>query len=483
MQLVTPRQMMMKPTNLHHPASFRDPSGFLFHQNGILYRQVNASYQQQYDLLMSSGLYARLLKKKMLIPHSEVDIPAAQAGQAYRSIQPEPLSFISYPYEWSFSQLKDAALLTLAVHKLALESGMALKDASAYNIQFQNGRPVLIDTLSFEIYHEDQPWVAYRQFCQHFLAPLALMAYQDVRLSQLLRVYIDGIPLDLASRLLPARTRLNLGVLSHLHLHASAQKSYADSDAAPRVTGRKTNRIAHLGLIENLESTLRGLKWQPAGSEWADYYDSTNYTRQAFDHKAQLVGDFIQTAQPQSVWDLGSNTGVFSRIAAAKGIFTVSADIDPAAVEKNYLEVKQKKEKFLLPLLIDLTNPSPAIGWGNQERDAFMQRSPDGSTRLVMALALVHHLAISNNVPLPDVARFFARLGEWLVVEFIPKEDSQVQRLLRTRVDIFPDYHAAGFESAFCEVYDVCQQQPIEGSKRILYLMKTRSTSNANLNP
>jgi hypothetical protein len=463
----------MKPTS-HHPASFRDPSGFLFRQNGILYRQVNPSYREQYDLLMSSGLYERLVKKKMLISHTQADIPAALPDQAYQIIQPEPVSFISYPYEWSFSQLKDAALLTLAVHKLALENGMALKDASAYNIQFHNGRAVLIDTLSFEIYHEDQPWVAYRQFCQHFLAPLALMSCEDVRLSQLLRVYIDGVPLDLASRLLPWRTRLNLGLLSHIHLHAGAQKSYGDKDITPQTAARKTTRLAHLGLIENLESTVRGLKWQPAGSEWADYYDSTNYTRAAFDYKARLVGEFIQTAQPRAVWDLGSNTGVFSRIAADKGIFTVSADIDPAAVEKNYLEVKQKKEKLLLPLLIDLTNPSPAIGWDNQEREAFIQRGPAGTNRLVMALALVHHLAISNNVPLGDVARFFAGLGQWLVVEFIPKDDSQVQRLLRTRVDIFPDYHEAGFEAAFAEVFEISQKQPIEGSKRTLYLMKTR---------
>jgi hypothetical protein len=465
----------MSPNSLHLPASFRDPSGFLFRQDGLLYRQVNLAYQQQYDLLMSCGLYERLVKKKMLIPHAEVPLQAAVPELAYRILQPDPIRFISYPYEWSFSQLKDAALLTLSIHKIALETGMALKDASAYNIQFHNGRPTLIDTLSFEVYHEDQPWVAYRQFCQHFLAPLALMARQDVRLSQLLRVYIDGIPLDLASRLLPGRTRFNLGLLSHLHLHASAQKSYADKDVTPQVSARKTNRNAHLGLIENLESTIRALKWQPAGSEWADYYDSTNYSRQAFDDKAQLVGSFIDKAQPQTVWDLGSNTGVFSRIAAEKGIFTVSADIDPAAVEKNYLEVKQKKEKLLLPLVIDLTNPSPGLGWGNEERDAFIRRDPHASSRLVMALALVHHLAISNNVPLSDLARFFAGLGQWLIIEFIPKEDSQVQRLLRTRVDIFPEYHAAGFEAAFTEVFEILERQPVEGSKRTLYLLKTRS--------
>lgn len=195
-------------------ASFRDPAGFLFSRGGILYRQVNHSYAENFSALIDSGLYEKLVKASLLISHSEVDeltgrpfAPAIPAS-AYRTIRPEAIPFISYPYEWSFGQLKDAALATLSIQKRALKAGMSLKDASAYNIQFYRGKPVLIDTLSFEIYHEGEPWVAYRQFCQHFLAPLALMAARDVRLNQLMRVYIDGLPLDLASKLLPPRTHL-----------------------------------------------------------------------------------------------------------------------------------------------------------------------------------------------------------------------------------------------------------------------------------
>jgi hypothetical protein len=211
------------PKAEQHTASFRDPSGFLFSQGGILYRQINRSYADDYSRLMESGLYERLVKAGLLIPHVELDraersderseersrsaVEHSLNAEAFKIIQPERVPFISYPYEWSFSQLKDAALTTLSIHKRALKYNMALKDASAYNIQFVRGKPTLIDTLSFEKYKEGQPWVAYRQFCQQFLAPLALMAYRDVRLSQLLRVHIDGIPLDLASRLLPARTR------------------------------------------------------------------------------------------------------------------------------------------------------------------------------------------------------------------------------------------------------------------------------------
>lgn len=462
----------MSQQNKQLPASFRDPSGFLFRQDGHLYRQVNQEYHPNYDRLVSSGLYERLVKKKWIVTHQEVDVTPPAPERAYRILEPEVIPFISYPYEWCFSQLKDAALLTLSIHKAALESGMALKDASAYNIQFRQARPVLIDTLSFEVYQEGQPWVAYRQFCQHFLAPLALMAFQDVRLGQLMRVYIDGIPLDLASRLLPARTRLDFGILTHIHLHASAQKRYSDHNVRPRTPGQQVSRTAHLGLIENLESTVRKLAWKPAGSEWADYYDITNYTQTASDAKAEMVKGFLQTIHPSTVWDLGANTGAFSRLAAEMGIPTISADIDHAAVEKNYLEARQKKEKNLLPLLIDLTNPSPAIGWENHERDSFLQRGPVDA---VMALALIHHLAISNNLPLENLAEFFSRLTRWLIIEFVPKEDSQVKKLLQTRLDIFRNYHPEGFESAFSQRFTIHEKKAVVESERILYLMEKKT--------
>jgi len=456
-------------------ASFRDPSGFLFTQDGTLYRQVNQFYQKDYDQLMQSGLYERLVKARKLIPHQEAGINPAEPGLAYRVIQPERVEFITYPYEWSFTQLKDAALLTLSIQKTALEYGLSLKDASAYNIQFYRGRPVLIDSLSFEIYQEGKPWVAYRQFCQHFLAPLALMALRDVRLNQLLRVYIDGVPLDLASELLPFRSRLQFGLLAHIHLHASAQKKYSDTpdQAKSQAQGKSFTKMSFVGLIDSLKNAVSGLKWEPKGTEWGDYYDATNYTREAFDQKVQVVKEFLEKVQPKQVWDLGANTGVFSRLAAETGALTVSSDIDPAAVEKNYRKVRADKATNLLPIVIDLTNPSPGIGWDNKERNAFYERGP---ADLVMALALVHHLAISNNVPLADLARTFAQLGRWLIIEFVPKEDSQVQRLLMTRLDIFPGYNKEGFEEAFAPYFNVQICRPLEGSKRTLYLMENKAS-------
>jgi len=450
------------------PGSFRDPSGFLFHRGGRLYRQVNQSYRADYKQLMESGLYRDLAEQGLLIPHEETS-ESLMSKDGSLVIRPEAIPFISYAYEWSFSQLQDAALTTIAVQKKAVEHGMALKDASAYNIQFRGCRPVLIDTLSFGRYREGEPWVAYRQYCQHFLAPLALMSHTDVRLSQLLRVNIDGIPLDLASHLLPSKTHLNLGLATHIHLHAQAQRKYADKQAKPE--GRKMTRMAFLGLIDNLDSTTRKLSWKPAGTEWADYYAATNYTDASLDDKARLVAEYLETARPNTVWDLGANTGRFSRIASERGVMTVAFDIDPAAVELDYLDCRKREERNLLPLLSDFTNPSPAIGFENRERQSLIERGPCDTA---MALALVHHLAIGNNLPFDRIVDFLAGICKTLIIEFVPKSDSQVQRLLATREDIFPGYTQTGFEQAFASRFTTLASSPVRESQRAVYLMELR---------
>lgn len=460
--------MQVRGTDTPVPGSFRDPSGFLFRRNNLLYRQVNNSYRADYERLMESGLYKSLAASNMVIPHEEADEPGTSTD-VFKVIAPEVIPFISYAYEWCFSQLQDAALATLAIEKQALEHGMSLKDASAYNIQFRGCRPVLIDTLSFEEYREGEPWVAYRQFCQHFLAPLALMSHTDVRLGQLLRVNIDGIPLDLASHLLPGKTKLSLGLATHIHLHAQAQRKYADKPVKP--AGRRMSRMAFRGLIDNLESTTRTLSWKPAGTEWADYYDATNYTDASLDHKRQVVDDYLARLNPKTVWDLGANTGLFSRIAADRGIPTVAFDIDPAAVELNYLDCRKREEENLLPLLSDLTNPSPAIGWQNRERQSLIERGPCDTA---LTLALIHHLAIGNNLPFTMIVGFLAGICRALVIEFVPKSDSQVKRLLATREDIFPGYTREGFEQAFSARFAITVSSPVKGSERTVYLMELR---------
>ena len=459
-------------TNSDSPlgASFRDPGGFLFSRGGTLYRQVNHTASEDYSRLMDSGLYERLVKANLLIAHTEVDAPPADASLSFKVIQPERVPFISYPYEWSFGELKDAALTTLAIQKRALKAGLTLKDASAYNIQFVRGKPLLIDTLSFEIYQPGKPWDAYRQFCQHFLAPLALMSLVDIRLSGLLRVHIDGIPLDLASRLLPARTRFDFGLQAHIHIHASAQTRYADVDVKS-TAARGVSQNALTGLLDSLEKAVQKLNWKPAGTEWGDYYANTNYSDSAFEHKKEIISAWLTEIKPASVWDLGANNGQFSRLASGLGIQTIAWDIDPSAVEQNYRGVKSAQEKNILPLLLDLTNPSPSLGFANAERESLAQRGP---VDMVFALALIHHLAISNNVPLPRLADFFAGICRQLVIEWVPKPDSQVQKLLRSRRDIFEGYIREGFESAFGGRFHIRAALDVRESERRLYLLERR---------
>lgn len=453
------------------PSSFRDPSGFVFTVKGTVYRAVDESYLPHLRTLTDSGLYAKLVESGWLVPHREVAPPTDLPPRISAVLQPEQVPLISYPYEWCFSALKDAALTTLQIQETALEHGMTLKDASAYNIQFIEGRPVLIDTLSFENYEPGTPWVAYRQFCQHFLAPLAIMARTHIALGRLSRDHLDGIPLDVATRLLPWSTRLNLGLFSHLHLHARQQQRHGMSATTATTAAPKVSRLGLRGILDSLKSTIRRLRYEPGGTEWADYYDNTNYSGDAFAAKQRLVGELIAQAAPATVWDLGANEGVFSRLAADAGAQTGSFDIDPAAVEKNYRRMRAQAETRLLPLVLDLTNPSPGLGWASRERRSLAERGP---VDLVMALALVHHLAISNNVPLRMIAGYFATLGRHLLIEFVPKSDSQVQHLLRSRRDIFPDYHLDGLKAALAVDFEVIREEPVAGSDRTLLLARRR---------
>lgn len=421
---------------------------------------------------MGSGLYDQLVQERRLLPHAEVNSPAARPNDAYKVLEPTALDFVSYPYEWCFSQMKDAALSTLAAQRRAVEHGMTLKDASAFNVQFRNGQPQLVDTLSFESLRAGEPWVAYRQFCQHFLAPLALMATRDVRLSQLLRSNLDGVPLDLASRLLPRGSWLSPGLLIHVHLHASAQQRFAGRNLAAARSGRRgMGRQALLGLIDSLERAVRRLDWDPAGTAWAEYERFHGYPQAALSDKERLTDEFLDRARPQSVWDLGANVGRFSRRASRRRIPTLALDLDPAAVELNYRRAREEQDENLLPLVLDLTNPSPALGWAGRERMSLAERGPADA---VFVLALVHHLAITNNLPLGMLAEYLASLGRWLLIEFIPKEDPQVQRLLASRVDIFPQYSAGGFEPAFQEYFVTHRREPVGESGRWLYWMERR---------
>jgi len=453
-------------------SSFRDSSGFLFYIENELYRVINSSYKEQYDHLINSELYKKLTENNLLISHEEINNLEIDYSY-YKIIKPKKIPFVSYPYEWSFSQLKDAALLTLRIQKGAMKYGMTLKDGSAYNIQFFNGKPIFIDTLSFEMYEDGQIWKPYKQFCQHFLAPLALMSKKDIRLNLLSKTFIDGIPLDLTTKLLPKTTFGNFGLMAHIHAHAKSQKHYENKEDT-KIKERTISKRSFEGLTDNLDSSIKKMTWKEDNTEWGNYYSDTNYSEESFEEKKKIILSTLEKITPRIVWDLGANTGIFSRLASDQGINTISFDIDPLAVEKNYLESLKNNEQNLLPLILDLTNPSSNIGWNNDERISFLQRGP---ADLVFALALVHHLAISNNVPLYKIAEFFSAISKFLIIEFIPKSDSQVKRLLTTREDIFKNYDEQNFEKEFSKFFKITSSQKLVESERTIYIMEKMFTT------
>ncbi len=345
-----------------------------------------------------------------------------------------------------------------------MQHGMSLKDASSYNVQFVQGKPIFIDTLSFERLQPTVPWKAYGQFCRHFLAPLALCAYQDVRTGKLLAHYLDGIEIDLASRMLPRRSHLKLGINLHIHSHA---KSIQHAENRKKTINQlHVSEHSLFALIDNLRSTIQALRMRAPSTRWGEYYAHMNYSEVAFGSKKRIVREFLTNSKKDRLIDLAANDGEFSLIGSELGKFTLSPDFDPIAVEKNYVRLKKIKEKNILPLWIDFTNPSPSAGWISKERASFFERA--GTDSVVLALALIHHLALGNNIPLPEISRAFSQIASELILEFVPKQDSQVREMLLMREDIFPDYHLDGLRNVLSGYFSIVEIKKIEDSGRCL---------------
>lgn len=454
-----------------HPASFKDPSGFIFVARETIYRQVNQTYAAAYDKLMNSGLYQQLVNRKQLISHTEVTDNLTQSAQWYKTLQPAVVPFISYPYEWSFDQLRDAALLTLRILRAALDHGMILKDATPFNVQFIEGRPVFIDTLSFDIYDPSKPWVAYRQFCQCFLFPLYLEHYLKKDVQKILSTYIEGIPVDVTARLLPWKSNLSLGVWLHVYLQNTVQRNRKEAGGNTNTVQFQKKKL--LDLVSHLEGILQRFPEERAHkTTWNNYYEGTILSQDYLRAKEAICLDFCKELSLQTALDLGANDGYFSKLLAARGIQVIATDIDGQCINRLYQEVKKKNIPNLLPLLLDISNPSPAVGFHNRERTSFHERL---QTDLVIALALVHHLVIGKNIPLHRLAAYFNDIAPLLVIEFVPQEDEKVQQMLASRPDIFSDYTASHFEEAFLPYFDIQRKEVVPHTPRIMYRMKRKN--------
>ena len=445
--------------------SFRDPSGWVFEKEDRIFRTVNASYKSHFDALISTGLYDRLVKAGCLLPFKE---PEVSIEGAWKTLEVEKLPFISYPYEWSFPQLKDAALLTLRIQKAALDHGMILKDASGYNVQFYKGKPVFIDLLSFEKYEDGTPWNAYRQYISHFYAPLLLMSRVDLRYGSLLRNFLDGFPVDFASQSLPLRSRFSPMIQLHIHMLAKIVKKYENTRGRSEkleVRSKRFSLASHKTMAEGLFDATAGIKNPCQTTEWGDYYNDTNYNDAGFQEKKRIIEEICVRVAPKVACDFGANLGEFSRVFARHAKTVLAPDIDPVAVGRNYLLIGKNKEENIYPIVQDLCNPSPGIGWQNKERVSFIDRA---KCDLAAGLALIHHLCIGNNLPLDFVAELFYSVADHVILEFVPKGDSQVQRLLISREDIFPDYDLDHCVKAFARYFRNCERFPITGSSRTI---------------
>lgn len=463
--------MPMVQTAIRHASSFRDPSGYIQVKDDEIYRYINPVYFENYRALTDSGFYKKLIDTGLMVSHTEIEATAD-----YIIIKPERIPFFSYPYEWSFSQYKHAALHTLKLQKYALQNGFTLKDATAFNVTFHNGAPVFVDTLSFDIYAHGEPWRAYKQFLTHFLVPLVLAKYYGSEMLKTLQQYIDGMPLQQAVKLLPFTARFSPILYSNIYLTAKYDTKYSGDKNAGAEKKINISKESQLKIIDSLYNYIKDLSLNEK-TEWKDYYTVTNYDAAAFEYKKQLVKKWHNAIKAKKVVDLGGNDGTFSRVLKDDATEILVTDIDPNAVDYNYQQVLKNKEYNLLPLVSDLLNPSPGIGFNNKERIPLQERIAQNNYDVALALALIHHISLSGNVPFSMSAQMFASLTPYLIIEFPDRDDSWVSFLLKSKREFaghFDYYNRNNFEKEYAVFYDVIEQEQIPGTHRTLYLLKRK---------
>jgi len=463
------KPMQMKKISKKHESSFRDPSGYLFFDEGVLRRRILPIYFKQYKSLSEIGFFKTLSKKGLLIPHT-----VTLESEEEIIITPDKIPFITYPYEWSFEQYKQAALLTLRIQKYALTKGFSLKDASAYNVTMFKGKPIFIDTLSFDFYEEGTPWRAYKQFITHFFGPLVLSKYFGSDMIKMMQSHIDGIPLQMLSSLLPSKTKLSPTIQSNIHLLARLEGKHNDDyKAETKVSKLSLNALNKI--LDNLYDYIKKISFKDA-TEWGDYYSKTNYDVQAFEAKKRLIKEWVLPLKAKRIIDVGGNDGTFARALGSKAHLIVT-DIDVNAVDQNFKKAQTQAEDNMLAFVSDVLQPTPAIGFNNTERESLIERLEKYAPDVTMALALIHHITLSGNVPFEKSASFFASFSKHLIIEFPKREDSWVESLLirkREFINHFDFYNESHFEEGYKQYFDLEKKEMITGTSRILYYFKKK---------
>lgn len=452
--------------------SFRDRSARVFEQAGEIYRALDADAAAVWEHIHRAPFFLELSRQRKLIPTNEVSAEVrprlSLAADVAMVLQHERVPFITYPYEWSFGMLKDAALLQLEVLAAALRDGVTMKDATPYNVQFVGRQPTFIDLGSFQHLEPGEPWAAYQQFCELFLYPLMLQAYCGIDFQSVLRGELEGLRVEEFAKWFSFRDWFRSGVFSRVILQAALAGMAKSQTKSTLGELKKTGFPVELiqKNIAGLERLIRKLKWQPRHSAWGDYDDTSAMVARDSDEKTQFVREVAQTRRWELVWDLGCNRGRYSLIAAESAGYVLAMDFDHLCVESLYQQLKQRGPQNVLPLRINLANSSPAIGWRGRERLRLEDR---GRPELVLCLGLIHHLVIAANIPMEEVIDWLASFAATLVIEFPTKRDPMVQALLRNKRDQYADYDQANFERLVSSRFTIAKRVQLPSGERFIY--------------
>jgi hypothetical protein len=454
------------------PGSFRDPESRVFYAGDQVYRALSADGLSDFEALQAAGLLddARIVGTE-LVQNGNID-RSLLVHEPAGVLRHERIPFVSYPYEWTFSMLKDAALLQLDLLLEALGHDLVLKDSSPYNVQFKGARPVFVDVGSFERLREGEPWIGYRQFCMLYLYPLLLQALKDVPFQPWLRGSIDGITPAQMRSLMSLRDRFRRGMFSNVFLHARLEARYADrAEEVRRDVKRVYRKELFVATVRKMRKLVERLSWDPPEGVWTAYGERNSYTDADAGRKDDFVRQVATSREWGLVWDIGANNGRYSRIAAEGARTVLAIDADQGPVELLYRDLRAEGDERILTLAMNLADPSPGLGWRGLERRALPDR---GKPELVLALALIHHVAITANVPVREFVDWLASLGSALVIEF-PREDPMVRKLLTAkREGLHPDYELDYFERTLAEAFEVERSERLESGTRVLYFARPK---------